>query len=267
MDIILENIICKDYLELGLGTTKLAKKYNVTKDFCKKIIHKRKLMRNQYEPNCVFDIWTEESAYFYGLLMSDGSFRKTKDSREKNKKSDFTYEIRLRMIDLEIIEKFCDFLSLPRFRIKFEYSTTPKGNKSKLYCINYSNRYLCNQLEKIGLPTGKKSAIVAIPSTLPNDLLSHLIRGYYDGDGTVGIYTNKNNRILHRFGICSMNKKLLEFFLKSIPVEAGYIQTIKRNFYNLFYSTHRDNFVTIRNYLYKDATVFLERKRNIFFSI
>ena len=88
MDIILENIICKDYLELGLGTTKLAKKYNVTKDFCKKIIHKRKLMRNQYEPNCVFDIWTEESAYFYGLLMSDGSFRKTKDSREKNKKSD-----------------------------------------------------------------------------------------------------------------------------------------------------------------------------------
>ena len=88
------------------------------------------------------------------------------------------------------------------------------------------------------------------------------MRGYFDGDGTV--YFTRKNEIM--FGIIS-TKEFCETYLLNLPYN-GKTRPIKdyrttKNVYNLKIGG-KNQVKVIFNFLYKDATIYLKRKKDKF---
>lgn len=118
---------------------------------------------------------------------------------------------------------------------------------------SHSSDFLCNDLIRLGC-TPRKSLTLKFPK-LSNKLIRHFIRGYFDGDGTACIH--KNRLFIGILGnkpfISEMNKKLnIKCFC--YPKSGIYYLQIASN-------TACEEFY---HYIYDYATVFLERKKDIF---
>lgn len=109
---------------------------------------------------------TEEKAYWLGFLYADGSVGST-DNR---------IELGLAEIDKNHIEKFKNFIGLDN---KISYR-----EKSKSYRYAFKDKIFKEILIKQGC-VPKKSLILKFPTEeqVPNNLIRHFIRGYFDGDG------------------------------------------------------------------------------------
>jgi len=91
------------------------------------------------------------------------------------------------------------------------------------------------------------------------------MRGYFDGDGS--IFVTSQNSV--RFSINS-TKEFCETFLSILPYTGrSGVNREKRSTKNVYYiQIGGFNFVKlIYEFLYKDATIFLDRKRDIFVRI
>lgn len=104
----------------------------------------------------------------------------------------------------------------------------------------------------------KKSLILKFPK-LRDDLIHHFIRGYFDGDGTVGIYKylSKSDSVTLRSGISSGSEAFLNTLLQHLPVKHKVIHKYDLYTFNL---SVKDS-IAFYDYLYKDATVYLDRKK------
>ena len=49
---------------------------------------------------------------------------------------------------------------------------------------------LCQDLEKYGI-VPRKSLILKFPNNISDEMLPHIIRGYFDGDGSISCYKRK----------------------------------------------------------------------------
>ena len=112
----------------------------------------------------------------------------------------------------------------------------------------------------------RKSLILQFPSLIPA-LIPHFIRGYFDGDGSVFISKEKHWRsghitpVIHyrfigTFAFLTMLNKFLNLKgnLKRVKNSQAFELSYKRN----------KKVIPFYNYLYKNATVYLERKHSIF---
>jgi hypothetical protein len=118
-----------------------------------------------------------------------------------------------------------------------------------------------NDLNNLGC-TPAKTKTIRIP-ILEDELVHHFIRGYFDGDGTVGAYKNLKNsdwKIL-KSGFCSGSKEFMIDLLKILPVKN---KTIKQS--NECYVTQHSLHDTLNlyNFMYKNHTLCLNRKRQVF---
>lgn len=117
----------------------------------------------------------------------------------------------------------------------------------------------------------RKSLILKFPTTIPKKLISHFIRGYFDGDGynSISIATNKNktNTIYYT---CSYGFNGTYEFLTSLNDYLPIKLNIHKEQRNINTNTHfatksgSTNFKIMYDYLYKDATVYLNRKKSKF---
>lgn len=197
---------------------------------------------------------TEEKAYWLGFIYADGNVY----LNEKDRRSVFNFN--LKGSDEYMIEKLkkCISYTGPIFTKKYK---NPKYNSAK--GINVGNKELCINLINLGC-VPRKSCIIKFPTykQVPQNLYHHFLRGYFDGDGSVGIYsTNKSVSIAssHEF-IKSWNDFFFILFGKQ-----GYIYN-RGKFSTIRYSS-KNLFLKFRNFFYQDATIFLERKHKIFYSI
>lgn len=92
----------------------------------------------------------------------------------------------------------------------------------------------------------------------------HFIRGYFDGDGSVGIY---NNSLKHPYNVLrsSFTSGSINFIhsIQKLINKTGYVRQEKdRSCYSLYYAPKDSR--TLAEYMYKDATVYLQRKYDIF---
>lgn len=110
----------------------------------------------------------------------------------------------------------------------------------------------------------EKSMIIRIPA-IPLNLMPHFIRGYFDGDGTVGVYKNSNkwNTYTLRSGFCSGSQEFLEAISLFIPTNNKTVKKTKnRNLYSINLSVNDS--ISLYQYMYTDATIWLPRKREKF---
>lgn len=180
---------------------------------------------------------TAEKAYWLGMLLSDGNLYKTQMT------------LKLQKRDKSHIEKFKSALNSEH---PIHDGISLEGHEFSSFFIG--SKKLAKQLEIIGV-IQNKTHVVEFPS-LRKDLISHFIRGYFDGDGCM--YTHEK---YHTWSIYSASSKFIEQLLNNIQIET---QLHFNNNENSIYLSRGKDIILLEGYLYRDATIFLERKRDKF---
>ncbi len=116
--------------------------------------------------------WSPELAYAVGLIATDGCLL------ERGR------QIALVNRDLQVVEAFLDCIGRPG-----RYRTASTRHGEPIYRVQFTDRTLYNWLLSVGLTPRKSLTLGSI--AVPDEFLSHLVRGLLDGDGSV---INKVNR-------------------------------------------------------------------------
>ena len=210
----------------------------------------------------VFDIVdTEEKAYWLGFLMADGYNHETK----------CCVALRLSAIDREILEKYKKFLetNVPIYTFT---RVTPVTKLTKQYCeVNVCSPYFSEQLSKIGCIQGKTYTL-EFPD-IPKYLYSHFIRGYFDGDGCLSVKNRLDRRkksgksMIYQFTIVGRESVLLkiqDILVNNVGVTKNSLEKRKLSPVVVIHYKGKNVVSKLMNYLYNNATIYLQRKYNLY---
>lgn len=247
------------YVDQKLSVSKINRILGISKTQLYRILEKEGIKRRltsetstkyQCNENYFSLIDTEEKAYFLGLIYADGCISKWKNQ---------TGVLRITSKDKDILEKF--LVSINSNSIIY----TEFHNKFKKECfkVRITSSQIFNDLNNLGcIPN--KSLIVKFPTNINSLLMNHFIRGYFDGDGSVSSIQVKNTnwkRLVSSF-------VGTEDFIQNLNKEVGSnkkVEVIKGNknlLYRIQFSVNDS--LKLYKYMYKDSTVFLNRKKDIF---
>lgn len=150
---------------------KILKDLKVTMRPQHQVGHSKNTTKNRkYHFNLDFfeTIDTEEKAYWLGFLYADGYVSHTGYIR-----------IALQEQDLEHIKKF-------RTAIEANEVTIKHNQKTKSYSIDCCSIKMARDLAKKGCFQNKSLTLTfPIEDIVPNHLIHHFMRGYFDGDGCI----------------------------------------------------------------------------------
>lgn len=132
--------------------------------------------RNEFYFN---KIDTPEKAYWLGFLYADGCVKTN------------TNEISMQITDKEHCEKFKQAIGAINHKITI-IDDKRFQNAKTIYGIAIRDKQLHSDLEKWGCVPQKSTKIEKIPN-IPRDYVSHFIRGYFDGDGSLHYLKGTNN--------------------------------------------------------------------------
>lgn len=211
-----------------------------------------------YNEDCFDIINTEEKAYWLGFLYADG----TVDDLAK-----FEFKVALAWKDRDHVVKLRDFVC-PGHAFS-DYIARIKGKEYPATKLVITNKVLVKALISKGC-VPNKSLVLKFPTEdiVPTHLIHHFIRGYFDGDGHVGAYPrDEGNRMVYqaRFvGTLRFLNKVNEIFEQVVGLPKTKVMQ-KQNQESYALQKGGPNYVDrIGQYLYKDATTYLERKKIIF---
>lgn len=214
--------------------------------------------------NREFDIWrkynfnedffekidTEEKAYWLGYSYADGYVSSTKSS----------YELYVQERDLEHLKKFQKSINSNHKLTTHRKKMTYNGKEREYigYRLTLNSEKFKHDLIKKGC-VENKSKILKFPSfrQVPKRLQHHFIRGYIDGDGCWSV--KKKLVSLEVIG----TQDFLEGIIKSLNMHTNTIHNLKGK--NNDTGVKRINYsgeysYKIFNMLYKDATIYMDRK-------
>lgn len=254
-----KNLVVKLYEEFG-SSVDVGKKFNVGHKVIAKILEEKGIKRiaakkRKYKINeNYFDVIdTPNKAYILGFLYADGC----------NNKSKGTISMSLEERDKYILEDIRNEIDSGRPLEFIDYS-----NKHDLG-YTYKNQYrlllfsihMCNILESHGV-VPNKSLVLDFPN-LRHDLLSHFVRGYFDGDGSVTQGKKKTNFILTITSTNNFCEKLKEIIEKEVGINCHVYNASNNNgITKVFTVSGRFQVKSLLDWLYKDADLFLERKHD-----
>lgn len=192
---------------------------------------------------------TEEKAYWLGFMYADGYVTGTKIVGCKLSTKDEEHLIKLR-----------NTLS-PTKPLYYDETSQGFGNNTKSVALILTNRNLFKDLVRKGC-IQNKSKLLTFPNEniVPKELIHHFIRGYFDGDGSVTAGINPKGHIRILIGIVGTESFLSEI-RKALSLEdTKYLYKYKNKDIHELKVGGTNVVKAIYNFLYKDATVFLERK-------
>ena len=233
---------------------KYERKYNVNNDYFSKID-------------------TPEKSYILGFIYADGCNYISDD--KKNCIINFTQ-----------LKKSVDILQKINFELNSEYPIREYNQKenNKIICtLNIRSKKMSEDLIKLGV-TPKKSLFIKFPNNniVPEKLVSHFIRGYFDGDGCVWngkrikrkikditkvdgfryrIIHNVKFTITGNIDFINMLQDFLVFNLNFKKTKLNFSKSkIKKHICTMEYSG-RSQMKTFYNYIYKDASIYSKIKK------
>ncbi len=185
------------------------------------------------------EIDNTEKAYWLGFLAADGCVCNKPGKR---------------LLSVGLAPKDTQHLKLLRKAVGSDRQIYRSANVVR---IQLFSEQLVNDLISHGVVPRK--SLILEPPNIDDDLVSHWIRGYFDGDGSVSIRGGKYLR-----GDVVGTQKVLNFVAMhcssfSLPTEHG-------NYWLIRFQS-RNAAAKLAGYLYNDSGVCLERKRDIFFQI
>lgn len=212
----------------------------------------------QFEEAIFDNIDNEEKAYWLGFIYADGYIQSNSCSCFRH-----IFELVVKEDDKCHLLKFNTFMKHKKENLKLG-KYVRDGREFYRWRWIVANKNLWNVLNGYGC-TPQKSLTLLFPSEAifsDRDLIRHFIRGYFDGDGSMGIYV-RNGRVVDSCSVVG-TKDFIETLSSFLPVK-GYVRHNKRhddNTNELIFSSKKARLVML--YLYKDATIYLERKYKIY---
>lgn len=225
-----------------------------------KILNEFKIKRyskvNLYSPNLIenyFDsIDTEKKAYFLGLIITDGCVYNSKNRQN-------LISISLQDEDKYLIEDF-----------KKELNTNKTITSDGRGCSELSilSNKLVSGLSKFGV-VPNKSLKTIFPTNIDIKLYPHLLRGIFDGDGSISFYDYKSikrNTHVKAIRLCQGNKKFLEdivdFLYYNYDIEKVNIFREKENLWSIAYRKI-DSMLKLISILYSNSHIEMKRKHEL----
>lgn len=206
---------------------------------------------------------TEEKAYILGLLYADG-YNDTKNS---------CIRLTLAETDKVILEKINKILGHNK-PLRFYERVSKNPNWQDAWALDIENKKMCLDLEKLGCMKAK-THILEFPTEeqVPSYLHHHFIRGYFDGDGCITSSISKvSDKRNPSYGISFVGNlpfllKIQEILMLKLNFNKTKMSKRHKNrvdtIFTLCYSGNKQ--VSLYGeYIYKNATIFLDRKKNKF---
>lgn len=198
----------------------------------------------------VFDtIDTEEKAYWLGFIFADGYIGST--PIREDKKSVYNFELSLALKDIEHLEKFKKFIS-------FEKEITKDSYRCRLMV---ANKHFWTILNSYGC-VPNKSLTLKFPNCIPNDLIRHFIRGYFDGDGCITrhVYVNTVSPAINVLGTSDFLNNIISYSDTTPNIR----HDKRHSEETLILEWHKDDGIKFINYLYKNSSIYLDRKFKLY---
>lgn len=238
--------IANDYRE-GIYLLDIAEKHGCSQDTVSRIVKLFGLSRIGNFDDKFFDIIdTEEKAYWLGFLTADGCVG--------NKNNEIS--IALSIVDIMQLIKFNKSL-----RSDHKISQGIKKDGKKTCRTSLSSKHMKNILIDYGITPNKSFNCepIKIPEVVPYELERHYWRGLIDGDGCIMI--DKRPRM--SIGLCGSLNIVIAFINYCKGLCGSNISPVFNR--NIYYATVSGrNSIYICDELYREATIFLERKNNIY---
>lgn len=240
----------------------IAKKYKLNRKTIIRYAKERGFTPTQthnkgYLDNTVFDcIDTEEKAYWLGFMYADGCIF----TDRKNLKN---IQLSLSVKDYDHLAKFNVFLKYNRGLVISKNGLNSKQEQLYVVSTKIIDAHLYDALNKLGC-CERKSTILEFPQISifkNNNLIIHFIRGYFDGDGSLGSYMCNKRGLFNSASFVGTKN-----FLSEIQQILGLHSTLRHkkdkhpNIYKLNY--YNDNAIELAAKLYSNSTIYLTRKYN-----
>ena len=239
-------ILAKNLYLQGFNTNEIAIKLNSNSCSILKWLKKQNIKINHRGPKSkikrenFFDtIDSEEKAYYLGWIMADGNVSITNGQ--------YSLKLHISYTDKELIDNFLDAIGSTN---KTKYKPE-NGNGS--YYVSLTSVHMVKSLMNLGV-IPQKSGHEIIPEQIPEELVHHFIRGYFDGDGITDI-KNHRSGFISSLDVMKKIDDLLNLNKKNLITR--HPKSKIEVFYALYWK--KDSRI-LYDYMYKDATIYLQRK-------
>lgn len=247
--------IINDYIN-GENFKSLSLKYNICTWSIGNVLKKNNIIArirtHLCNENYFENIDHHNKSYWLGLLFSDGYVRKRRQCNGKHKQGGIV-GLGLKEEDKYILDQFAlDIESdyIPHLNVK---------NGKKYYILEINSRKMCDDLINIGCV--ERKSLVLLPPIIQEKYKPDFIRGYIDGDGSIGFYNN-------RFKLSILGtKEVLEYIFEYFNENGVKIKPkiSKRKNIHVIQFNNQSDIKTIYFLLYSsNSKRFLKRKYEIF---
>ena len=148
-------------------------------------------------------------AYWTGFLFADGNVHEQREGK-------YTIRLKLKCIDFEHVQKY---------KTALESTYALNVYKNLDWCIA-AHAICCTEMAEDLIQLGcvpNKSLILEWPNRLPDEFVSHFVRGYFDGDGCVGCQKRDKSVTLQFAGSHSFITSLSSY------VKSNVLNSVKAN--------------------------------------
>ena len=257
----LKQEIIKYYLSQPMTMKQVEDKYELSHTTITKILKdvpkytKAKLNNPNMREYFFQDINEEAKAYLLGLLISDGNVFKDDTGRQAS------ISITLDLKDEYMLEKFKEVLQ----------ANTSIGHDNR-GCgqIAVRSNIMATDLAKYGV-VPRKSYSTYLPK-IPYEMMPHLIRGIFDGDGSIIAKPSPNkdghNRFLHSISFCGTHKLMEDisnYIFKHLNLkQKPSVYDYKDRQLSELKIQNIEDMKTFGDWIYNYSTIYLNRKKDIY---
>lgn len=203
---------------------------------------------------------TEFKAYILGFIYADGFV---------GDNNDFAIALSDQCEDnFKLLNRLKDELG-----ITVDVKHTKQKCNNKIYgqvSLRFVSKQIINDLNSLGVHPRKSLTLEHLP-IIPHNLYNHFIRGYFDGDGSIcSYYDSYDKRQRNCLEILGTELFLLEMqtiFVRECNVKQTKLH--KTHSYGITRIQYKGNssIIKIREYLYKNATVYINYKHDRMYNI
>jgi hypothetical protein len=219
-----------------------------------------------YDERFFEHIDTFDKAYILGLLVSDGCLHKQ------------SFTIALQEVDGYLLRRIAMLMGDERIvKRRLPREEWIGASHKAQDVLTISNRQIAADLERAGLVQSPKSGKEQFVRFLDDRMTWCFVRGVFDGDGTVGKYQSSFMQKGRAYGPYTVYQFAVACGLDLLHGLAGFFSSqgiivpakgiIAKNNTGWMRLQHKDTLRLLRKYLYRDGTLWLERKKEVFDSI
>lgn len=246
------------YLSQPMSLDQVGKEFNLSRPTIARILEgiprypKARIFNPELKERFFQTIDTEEKAYFLGLLIADGNVFKDDTGRQAS------ISITLDLNDEYMLHKFKEVL----------HANTSVGHDGR-GCgqIAVRSNLMADDLQQYGV-VPRKTELTYLPANIPSNMMPHLIRGIFDGDGSIQAHINEKDpskRFLHDFSFCGTHKLMEEiaaYCYQAVPLQD--LPTVydykDKQLSDIKIRTIADMHL-FGEWMYQNATIYLIRKK------